>query len=188
MALPSLGQLTMLLESVERFSANSLQPAKTWLAVGFLARGEQALVGELRQHPEHIERRVNRCADGRCRGRREPARKNRAPTKHRSLRRLEQLVARGNSRTQRAMTCRRVTRRAQRERSASAQPLEDGGRREHAQLRRGQLDRQRQAIQTRANLDHRGQVLSGQAEGRAARPSAIEEQRDCRVGRGLDRI
>jgi hypothetical protein len=56
--------------------------------------------------------------------------------------------------------------------------LSDLGRTEHADPRRGQLDGQRDPVETPADLPHGVGVRIGEAEGRADLPRPLDEELD----------
>ena len=62
------------------------------------------------------------------------------------------------------------------------QAVEDLGQRQRAHPRRRQLDRQRQTIQARADLGHRGGVVAADGEIRPGMPRPVDEQLDGFIG------
>ena len=80
------------------------------------------------------------------------------------------------------MPCRLVPRPAGEQHQSVAQASEHRLRREEVDARRGELDGEREAVQARADLLHRGPVVRRDGEAREHRRSAVAEQRDGILG------
>ena len=92
----------------------------------------------------------------------------------------EQVVAPGDRVAQRALPGGQVARSAGKERKALLEAGQKRRRRKQANTRRGQLDRQGQAVETTADLGHRGDVLCGQGKPGLRRLRPGDEERDRR--------
>ena len=102
------------------------------------------------------------------------------PSKKRLLRGVQKLVAPINRAAQRLLALWQVPRAARQKLQPARQPREHGRRRKHFHTCRRELDRQRQAIQTRANLDHRGCILAVQFKIRFGGERALHKKRNRR--------
>jgi hypothetical protein len=80
---------------------------------------------------------------------------------------------------ERALPDRCVHRSFRKDRQSPIQASEKGGRCEEPGAGRGQLDRQRQAVQAGADTGDRDGVVAGEREGRVDRPGPLDEQLHC---------
>ena len=110
------------------------------------APAQQAVIDERRERFEHF------AANRFCRVEREPAGERRQPRKEQARVGVEEFHAPLDRRAQRALTLGDVTRAARQQRESLLEPRENRGRREDRRLRRGELDRQRQAVELAADL------------------------------------
>ena len=88
----------------------------------------------------------------------------------------EQVMAPIDRPAQRLLPCRQVARPAHEKAQPMAELREHALRRQHPHPRRGEFDRQRQAVEPVADLRHRGSVLVGDREGGLHRHRALDEQ------------
>ncbi len=121
-------------------------------------------------------RRIHRAEYGIARVQRAAADEDRQLSEHPLFRGAELAVAPGDCRAQRAMPIRSIALTAAQQ--LESESLQDGARSEQPGARRGELDCQRQLIQSCAQLANRGRVVRGQLEGRIDGASSIHEQRD----------
>ena len=150
---------------------------------GLAGRGfvdpQQALVDERRQALEEVEPELRAgshtaVADFRL----EPADEDRDPREERLLDRVEEVVAPVDRAAQRLLAGRQVARPAGQDREALPQPREEGLRREQLDPGGCQLDREREPIEARAQLGHRGRVLVRHREVVARSSGTLDEERD----------
>jgi hypothetical protein len=110
------------------------------------APAQQAVIDERREGIEHIAANRLRSIE------REAAGEHRQPRKERARVVVEEVHAPLDRRAQRALTLGDVARAARQQRESLLEPRENRGRREDRRLRRGELDRQRQAVELAADL------------------------------------
>ncbi len=160
-------------QSLEGVLAHDFEHREPRLAGVRLALPHEALVDERRESFEHG---AVTAADGLGR------RKGAAAGEHGELRKellcigLEQVVAPVESHAKGLLVPRRVAPPACKELQTVSQPREQRCRRQDLRSRRGQLDRQWQPIELRAELGHRGRVLLAQREVRIGSLRAGDEE------------
>src|SRR5260370_42109324 len=113
--------------------------------------------------------------EGRHGHRREAAAEDPATAENMLLFCVKQVVAPGHCRSQRLVARRQVARTAEYKRLVRFQSRQDCVDRQHADLSRGQLDSQRETVESPANLGYDRRVLDCNGEVSLAPPAAIEE-------------
>ena len=158
---------------------------------GVVARNDERLVDELADDVEHRER-VDVVAGGDGLGgvEVEVTGEHREPREHRSLGVVELVVGPVDRRPQRLVAAHRASGRSGEEPEALVEPLRDLRRGEHAGARRGELDRERDSVETPAYLEHGAHVVVADGEVVLRRRRSIGEEphriaRQRRVERGI---
>ena len=170
--------LAILREPFEGELADRLEEQEARFAVGCLLPSDEALLDEGRQRLEGIEAKIRRPADSLGRFER-PAADEHAETPEEHLEiRCEEGVAPVDRLAQRLLASRQVARSAAEEGESAAQPAEDRLGAEEARLRRRELDRQRQPVETNDDLGDRRDIGRGDREVRSDGHRPLEEQGD----------
>ena len=166
-----------LFKALERVLPDDLEHREPWL--GACDRLQQALLGQRRQSVDDLEREFvlrieNRFGrfDGAC------AREHRQAREQRSLVAAEQVVAPVESRAHRALAIGAILRSAGEQPKPPVEPIVQVLRREHAQTRRCQLQRERQTVEPHADLADCRRVLAGEFEVGSRSLSALDKERD----------
>ena len=159
------GRLSALRQPFAGIGADRLQHPASRLPLGGLLGPDQALGQEFRQVIERLQSgRAQRDRD-RFRGLEgQAAGKDGEAPEQGLLVRREEIVAPADRRAQGLLSIRVVPRRSDQEIELGAEAVAELTRREDAQARRGQLQRQGQAVETVGDLGHRGGVGVGQGE------------------------
>ena len=170
-AAPNLLPFAQLLEPLRRVFADRLEQRKPRLPVPRLLALLKQVLADQRLEP--VERRVadrlgrlQRAAAGEHgQARQQPARVL-----------VEQLVAPVDRATECPLVRGEIARSAGQERQPLSQPLQHRLRRQDADARRSQLDRERQTVEAHTNLRDRGRVVGGQLEVGASGPRTVEKE------------
>jgi len=163
-------------EPVRRVGAHDLQqPVAALLTVDL--DGDQRLVDQsCEQIGDHVAREggvgTNRLDGGDV----ESSRERGEPAEQHLLVRAEQGVAPLQGRCQRLLACRRGVARRSQQTEPGVEPRRDGGRVERAQAPGGELDRQRQPVETETDPGDVARVLFVDGEARHRRSPALDEQ------------
>jgi hypothetical protein len=185
------GHLGLFLEPLRGVRPDRLEHHQARLAVVAVSTPDQALVEERGDAVERIEvgsdvtgqrggDRLDRLGQGRG--------KEGEEHEEALLAGLEEVVAPLDRRPERLLALGQVAGPAAEELQAVSEAVAESLGREEVQARRGQLDGQRQAIETPADLEHRGGVVVGQAEVGSHGPGPFDEELDRLEGtQGLGR-
>ena len=188
MPLGERGRLARLVEPLARVQANGLEQAVAALAGGALVGGDKRLLDETCEHVGDA-RTVELAAGAHALDRLEleAAGEDREPTKQRPLVRLEQVVAPLQRRRERLLPRRRRVAHAAEHAEAVVEPLRDRRRTERPQAAGGELERERQAVEAKADTGNVHRVLLVEREaGRRRRP--LDEQPHGFVAQELARL
>ena len=143
---------------------------------------EQAVVHERRDAVQHVDAKVfERIADSLRGFERAASGEDRQTAEELLLGRRQQVVAPLDRLPKGLLALRQVPRPAGQELEGPFDPGEQLGGRQDLHARGRELDRERQAIEPAADLDHRAGVLRGQREVGPAGRRALDEQRDRRA-------
>ena len=166
-------------ETLQAIFPDGLQHPEARLTRFRLNLPQQALVDERHERVEHVQAQLTvRVADGHCAFDRAATDEDREPPEESLLCRIEKVVAPVDRPAQRALSLRHVTSSAREKAQALLEARQDRLRREDLGPSGGQLDRQWQAVQPRADRSHRRSVLAGEPEVGPCRAGALDEQGD----------
>ena len=136
---------------------------------------------------EHVAGFAGRDRFGRAE--RGPAREDGHPREVRLFFGCQELIAPGNGVAERLLAVREIARAAGEDAEAVGEPGEQGGDGEDLHSGRGQFDRERQSVQTLANLGDRGGVRFRQGEPRANPLGGLDEQpHRVALGNAVERL
>ena len=170
-----------LVEPLGRVLPDRLEHQQARFTVGHVDLSDEALLEQGRERLDHVDvdpgLLVRRGDDGLDR-RKVRVGEDGKRLEQALLTRFEELITPVDRRPKRLLALRRVARRAAQQLEPTAEPVAQrlGG--EQPQARRGELDRQRQAVEPTTDVAHRCRVVVVELEFGTDRPGSIDEQLD----------